>query len=277
MALLQVNFISESLMRTVTMQVILPVDKIPMPGEPKPDYRPFPTLYLLHGIFGNDTDWVSGTNIQRWAEDKNLAVVMPSGDNSFYVDHASGTDNYGCFIGEELVEVTRRMFRLSDRREDTFIGGLSMGGYGAIRNGLKYHRNFSRILAFSSALAMWEAPAQGVNENFILTSRNYWESCFGNLSKVRGSDMDPWALAQTLKDRGEDIPKFYMACGKEDTLLSVNKQFAAHLNSLDADVTFEIGEGAHEWDFWHRYIKKALDWLPLETQTFLNSGNVTKA
>jgi S-formylglutathione hydrolase FrmB len=169
------------------------------------------------------------------------------------------------------------MFRLSDRREDTFIGGLSMGGYGAIRNGLKYHQNFGRILAFSSAVRMWDMPEEGFNEHFILSSKNYRESCFGDLSKVQGSDMDPWALAQSLRVQGADIPKFYMACGKDDTLLPVNEQFAAHLKSLGADVTFEIGEGAHEWDFWHRYIKKALDWLPLETHSFLNSGNVTKA
>lgn len=275
MALLQVNFISESLMRSVTMQVILPVDKIPMPGEKKPEEKPLKTLYLLHGIFGNYTDWVSGTNIQRWAEERNLAVVMPSGDNSFYLDHSSGFDNYGHFVGQELVEVTRRMFPLSRRREDTFIGGLSMGGYGAIRNGLTYHENFCRIAAFSAALTFRNLAGGAFDENYILTSKRYAESCFGNLDTVEGSDRDVWALIRELKDKKAEIPAMYLACGLDDRLLGVNQEYAAYLQAQQVNVTFETGNGGHEWDFWHRYVKRALEWLPLDqTEAFLNSGNV---
>lgn len=275
MALLQVNFISESLMRSVTMQVILPVDKIPMPGEKKPEEKPLKTLYLLHGIFGNYTDWVSGTNIQRWAEERNLAVVMPSGDNSFYLDHSSGFDNYGHFVGQELVEVTRRMFPLSRRREDTFIGGLSMGGYGAIRNGLQYYENFSRIAAFSAALTFRNLAGGAFDENYILTSKRYAESCFGNLDTVEGSDRDVWALIRELKDKKAEIPAMYLACGLDDRLLGVNQEYAAYLQAQQVNVTFETGNGGHEWDFWHRYVKRALEWLPLDqTEAFLNSGNV---
>ena len=95
MALIQVNFLSESLMRTVPFQVILPVDKLAFPGMPQRENKPFKTLYLLHGIFGNYTDWVSGTNIQRWAEEKDLAVVMPSGDNYFFIDQTDSHNYYG--------------------------------------------------------------------------------------------------------------------------------------------------------------------------------------
>ena len=83
MALVQVNFISRSLLRTVTINAIIPVDKI---GVEKTSDKPFKTLYLLHGIFGNYTDWVTGTRIQRWAEKHNLAVIMPSGEtNSMWI------------------------------------------------------------------------------------------------------------------------------------------------------------------------------------------------
>ena len=78
MAFIQVSFMSKTLMRTVPLQVILPVDKFTF-GQPEREEKPFKTLYLLHGIFGNETDWVHGTRIQRWAEEKNLAVVMPTG------------------------------------------------------------------------------------------------------------------------------------------------------------------------------------------------------
>ena len=278
MALLQVNFMSEALMRSVPMQVILPVDKVHRQGEPKPVFRPMKTLYLLHGIYGNDIDWVSGTNIQRWAEARNLAVVMPSGDNSFYLDHDSGFDNYGRFVGEELVEVTRRMFHLSERREDTFIGGLSMGGYGAIRNGLKYHENFGRIIAFSSALVYRAFATQTFDEHYILASRKYAEHCFGRLDEVDGSDKDVWALIRMLQNDHAEIPKFLIACGADDPLLAVNREYAGFLEERGVDVTFEVGEGAHDWDFWHRSIKRALDWLPVDGQReYLNSGNVTGA
>ena len=109
MALVQVNFISQSLKRTVSMNVILPVDKFLFKGNCQP-VKEYKTLYLLHGLLGNYTDWVTRTRIQEWAEAKNLVVVMPSGDNSFYVDQEVKNNDFGIFIGTELIEVTRRMF-----------------------------------------------------------------------------------------------------------------------------------------------------------------------
>ena len=153
MALIQCNFFSKSLMRTVPIQVVLPTDKTLGPDGSAPQ-GPFKTLYLLHGIFGNDTDWVCGTRVQSWAQDRNLAVVMPSGENSFYVDMPKASAYYGTYIGKELVDFTRRTFPLSHKREDTFIGGLSMGGYGAIVNGLQNPETFGAVCALSSALIL---------------------------------------------------------------------------------------------------------------------------
>ena len=113
MAIIQVNYVSNALQRTVPVQVILPVDKLTPDGK-LPAPKKFKTLYLLHGYLGNYTDWVSGTRIQRWAEERDLAVVMPSGDNSFYVDRPMPGNCFGEFIGDELVQITRRMFPLSD-------------------------------------------------------------------------------------------------------------------------------------------------------------------
>ncbi|KUK14738.1 MAG: Putative esterase, partial [Petrotoga mobilis] len=124
MALLQVNFMSKSLMRKVPIMVVLPVDKLnfSITSEiAERDNNPFKTLYLLHGGFGNYTSWVSETRIQRLAEGKNLAVVMPSGDNSFYLNQPESGNFYEEFIGKELVDITRKMFPLSKEREDTFI------------------------------------------------------------------------------------------------------------------------------------------------------------
>ena len=241
MAFIQMNLMSEMLMRTVPVNVILPADKLYMPGVPRREDKPFKTLYLLHGVFGNYTDWVCGTRIQRYAEEHDLAVVMPSGDNAFYVDRPAGGNNYGRFVGEELVALTRKMFPLSHAREDTFIAGLSMGGYGSD----------------------------------FLSSKGFAEACFGDLTKLLGSDKDPKALVRSLREAGRPIPQIYMACGTEDGLLAANRDMAAYLKAQGASVTYVEGPGGHEWDFWDTYIKKAIEWLPTEGAGLgLNSGNV---
>lgn len=275
MAFIQMNLLSKSLMRTVPVNVILPVDKMVFPGMPEREEKPYKTLYLLHGIFGNHTDWVCGTRIQRYAEENDLVVVMPSGDNAFYVDQPAAHNFYGQFIGEELVELTRKMFPLSRKREDTFIGGLSMGGYGALRNGLKYNGTFGCIVCLSGALHVEEMAARTQDDGFFVESRSYAQACFGNLSKLLDSDMDPKWLVRQLKRTGEDIPRIYMACGSDDGLLEVNQDMAVFLRGQGAEVTFETGPGAHEWDFWDRYIHRAIGWLPLERSGLgINSGNI---
>ena len=275
MALIQVNFISKSLMRTVPMNVILPVDKLTFPGMPVREDKPYKTLYLLHGVFGNYTDWISGTNVQRWAEERDLVVVMPSGDNMFYVDQPKANNYYGEFIGKELVEITRKMFPLSHKKEDTYIAGLSMGGFGAIRNGLKYHDTFGCIAGLSSALVLEGMDKRTDEVPFFIESRSYAESCFGDLSKLAESDMNPKWLAKKLVEEKAEIPKIYMACGTSDSLFGANKDFYDYLTNLGILADFVEGPGAHEWDFWNTYIKKVLDWLPLEQNGMgINSGNV---
>lgn len=276
MAFLQVNFISQALMRTVTMNVLLPADKLALPGEmPKSEDTPYKTLYLLHGILGNYTDWVNGTNIQRWSDEKNVAVVMPSGENMFYLDQEKSYAMYGEFIGKELVDITRKMFPLSDKREDTFIAGLSMGGYGALRNGLKYHETFGYIGALSSALII-DGLEKRTDENpLFMETRSYAEAIFGDLSTVKESDKNPEWLALKLKQEGVKLPKIYMACGVDDSLMAANIKFYNTLKSAGIDIVFEEGPGSHEWDFWNRYIKKVLDWLPLDDgMAGMNSGKV---
>lgn len=276
MALIQANFMSGSLMRTVPVNIILPVDKLAFSGTVPKAATAYKTLYLLHGIFGNYTDWVSGTNIQRWAEEKDLAVVMPSGDNMFYVDQKESLNYYGEFIGRELVELTRRTFPLSCRREDTFIAGLSMGGYGAMRNGLKYHDTFGCIAGLSSAMVVDDLEMRTNDTPVTIQRRDFAESIFGDLSKAKDSDLNPKWLVEKLKEQQAKLPKMYLACGTEDSLLNANREMRDYLRDAGVDVTYEEGPGGHEWDFWNRYIKRVIDWLPLEenSEAGINSGNV---
>lgn len=275
MALIQVNYLSECLMRTVPVNVILPVDKLTFPGMPKREEKPYKTLYLLHGIFGNYTDWVSGTKIQRWAEEKDLAVVMPSGDNMFYVNQEESHNFYGEFIGKELVDMTRKMFPLSRKREDTYIAGLSMGGYGALRNGLKYSETFGCIASLSGAMVVDHIAERTDDVPFFIDSRSFARSIFGDLDKAEESDKNPKWLVKKLKEEGKNIPRIYLTCGLQDSLLEANREMRDFLKEQGADVTYVEGEGAHEWDFWNRSIKDVLEWLPLEgSQAGMNSGNV---
>lgn len=274
MAIIEVNFISKCLMRTVTFNAIIPVDKFG-PQTENAEQKPLKTLYLLHGIFGNYTDWVNGTRIQAWAEANDLAVIMPSGENRFYLDDEKSGELYGEFIGKELVEFTRKLFPLSDKREDTFIAGLSMGGYGAIRNGLKYAENFGCVIGLSAAL-VHDTWKDADNSAPIFTfRRNYYEAIFGEYDKVKGSDKDPKALLLKLKEEGRPVPKMYLCCGTEDGLVTANRDFRDFLNENGVDLTYVEGPGKHDWVFWDTYIKKVLDWLPLNrTGAGINSGNV---
>ena len=274
MAIIEVNFISKCLMRTVTFNAIIPVDKFGPQAE-NAEQKPLKTLYLLHGIFGNYTDWVNGTRIQAWAEANDLAVIMPSGENRFYLDDEKSGELYGEFIGKELVEFTRKLFPLSDKREDTFIAGLSMGGYGAIRNGLKYAENFGCVIGLSAALVHDTWKDADNSAPIITFRRSYYEAIFGEYDKVKGSDKDPKALLLKLKEEGRPVPKMYLCCGTEDGLVTANRDFRDFLNENGVDLTYVEGPGKHDWVFWDTYIKKVLDWLPLNrTGAGINSGNV---
>ena len=144
MALLHISFFSKTLMRTIPLSVYLPSDAVDFNNQYLSE-GPYKALVLLHGVLGSDQDWVNQTRILRYAKEKNLALIMPSGENHFYVDQPWNYTNYGEFIGVELPEISRRMFPISRKREDLGIAGLSMGGYGALRNGIKYPDTFSVI------------------------------------------------------------------------------------------------------------------------------------
>lgn len=265
MALLHVTFTSAALKRSVPMNVILPVDGL------KPAYdKPFKTLYLLHGLLGSCCDWINGTRIKRWAEAKNLCVIMPSGDNCFYIPQENPHNDYGKFIGEELVQITRRMFPLSHKREDTFIAGLSMGGFGALRNGLKYNETFGWIAGLSNALHFFETPNPALLQTLFDE-----HCCFGDMQLAARSDKNPRVLAEKLaKEKDALLPHIYMACGTEDSLLPSNRLFRDCLLANGFDLTYEEFPGDHNWDFWDMTIQRVLDWLPLEDGAQgISSGN----
>ena len=279
MALISVDYFSSSLMRTTTLEVILPIDdqgaayatdsamrhaggtleaemrtweQHPYP----PKKAPYRTLFLLHGISGNHADWISETRIRNWAENHGIAVVMPSGYNAFYLDQPEVHNYYGRFVGQELVE-----FPLSCRREDTFIGGISMGAYGALRNGLKYCETFGSIVSLSSAMIINDFDQIISSDGLFFLSRDFLEHTFGDLSHVRDSDKDPARLAADLVYCDRPRPRIFMTCGNQDPLAEANRMLAGRMRDTGLDVTYHEMHGGHDWDFWNTALPEALNWL----------------
>ena len=284
MALISVDYFSSSLMRTTTLEVILPIDDQgaayatdsvmrhaggtreaemkAWEGRPYPPKKaPFKTLFLLNGISGNHADWISETRIRSWAENHGIAVVMPSGYNAFYLDQPEVHNYYGRFVGQELVEVARRMFPLSTRREDTFIGGISMGAYGALRNGLKYCETFGSIVSLSSAMIINNFDQVISSDGLFFLSRDFLEHTFGDLSHVRDSDKDPARLAADLVYCDRPRPRIFMTCGNQDPLAEANRMLAGRMRDTGLDVTYHEMTGGHDWEFWNAALPEALDWL----------------
>lgn len=277
MAVFHVNFMADTLGRTVPLTVILPTDKVYLPWMQKREEKPYKTLYLMHGIMGDDTDWLYGTRIARWAADKDLCVVCASGENMFYLDQKDTATLYSEFIGRELVEFTRKTFPLSHKREDTYIGGLSMGGYGAIYNGLKFNETFGAIVALSSALIVNETLPIPKPEPIFPSDHIEWnQAVFGkDLEAVVASEKNPKVMIQNMIAEKKNIPDIFLAVGTEDFLFADNQDFHEFLEKQGVAHTYVTAPGSHEWDFWDTHIKEALEWLPLEGGAEgRSSGNV---
>lgn len=253
-----------SLSRLSSFRLILP-DKLPpelTAGNPHYD-RPAKTLFLLHGYSGSSSDWLYNSPAGYIAMKYNLAVVFPDGDVSFYVDGPATGRAYGTFIGQELPAFLHDTFGLSMKPEDTMIGGLSMGGFGALHTALAHPEVFGGVFALSSALiihtdAISDKPD---DDRGPMANRAYYESCFGDLSKLEESDHNPEVLVKKLKAAKAPIPKIYMACGSEDFLIKQNRAFHDFLVSEKVPVQYEEDHGVHDWDFWNRFFEPALKYL----------------
>jgi putative tributyrin esterase len=253
MAKFSCNFISYTFKRTVDITVVIPTVTIPEslgPNMGTPTVKPshakgdkYPVLYLLHGYGNNHATWSGYTRIELFAEEQNIAVVMFSADNKFYANY--GEDNYFTFIEDELPDFVCAMFPVSKRPEDTFIAGLSMGGFGALSHGLYHPEKYAAIGAFSAVTSIDSTHLAG-------------GPMYAALSKI-----DPLSLAKKIKAEGRRFPKLYIACGEKDSICAADALFKDELVTLGADVTWEsVPDYRHEWRFWDLQIEKYLEWIP---------------
>lgn len=236
MAKMTCNFISYTLRRAVDITVIIPSVTIPESLTNKETlthkHEPFPVLYLLHGYGNNHATWTGYSNVELFAEERQIAVVMLSAENKFYANHKND-DNYYKFVSEELPEFVENTFPVSRRKEDTFIAGLSMGGFGALYHGLSHPERFAAIGSFSGAVNRQDN--EGITPELL--------------------------LLRNIKENVE-LPKIYIAIGNDDFLLDVNKQFVDLLIENKVDHYSEFIDGyTHEWRFWDMEVERFLDWI----------------
>lgn len=264
MAFIQCDFFSEVLGFSTSVNVILPqqtTTQIGMKGRSGGGLHP--TLWLLHGRSDDHTIWMRRTSIERYVANLGLAVVMPNANLSWYADMVSGP-RYFTFIAEELPQLCRNFFPLSDRREDNFIAGLSMGGYGAFLHALRNPQNFAAAASLSGVLDLPFCTERRKQEGSPLY-RDLFHA-HGDPDALAGGEYDLMALAARAKAQGLDLPALYACCGTEDFLYQENQNFRACAAKLGLPFTYEEAPGGHEWAFWDQWIQRVLAWLPLQNR-----------
>ncbi|MCI8553869.1 MAG: esterase family protein [Clostridiales bacterium] len=243
MAIFDGNIFSETLGMTASLTVVLPERSPHVDSEGN-----MPVLTLLHGLSDNRSSWIRRTRVDLYAELAGLAVVVPEVQRSFYADMTYGL-NYYTYIAEELPDICRRMFRLSAQRENNFVAGLSMGGYGALKLAFRHPERYAAAASFSGV-------ANIQNRIAILPEREQIAVCNGKPA----DDCDLFELAKGLKDRGP-VPRLYITCGSSDFMVEDNRDFHRHLESLNIAHTYEEWEGVHDWFFWDASIQKTIPFL----------------
>ncbi|MCO7174842.1 alpha/beta hydrolase [Sporolactobacillus kofuensis] len=243
MAVLSVAYDSEILGFQTTFQAILP-------RERSNNLR---VLYLLHGLFGDDKQWIQSSSIIRYVENRNLAVFMPNVHRSYYTDMQSG-GKYWTFLTKELPTIVHALFAINQQRESTYVGGLSMGGYGALKWGLSEPQSFAKVFALSPAIDVtrMREECKARDQEFHLI--------FGSPQEFGTS---PNNLYHLLDQRSPltSGTSFLQICGREDALYPDNLAFKERMEATDLPYFFKDREGGHSWDLWDEEIVTALDWL----------------
>ena len=236
------DFFSEELGMQTGIHVIIP------DAAKNSDLR---VLYLLHGLSDNCSNWIRNTSIERYAVEYNTAVIIPEVQRSFYTDMKYGL-NYFSYVADELPRYVHKMFGLSNSREKTFVAGLSMGGYGALKCALTYPKRYGCCAAFSSACDIVKR----------VQPEDLGSAWAGEVKAVFGEDLkvparDNLHLLARKSAKSAVRPRFFITCGTQDGLLSESWEMSELMTSLNYDIRYEEWEGNHTWEFWDTSIRKA--------------------
>ncbi len=256
------SFFSKTLGKSVSINVILPECD-------KPEYG-FRVIYLLHGWSEDHTAWMRNTSIERYAMKRNLAVIMPDGGFSFYNNMANGLA-FLDYITKELPEIAAKYFGVSKRREDVFIGGLSMGGCGALTVGLTRPDLYSGLIVLSAS----NFPADAFQEQAKTITEESWPGWHKAMRRIYGdrfpdlvgTDYDAFHLAEKIAASGGPFPKIFHYMGTDETdgmrwAASMEKFFLS-IPGNPFSYHFVTYPGIHNWDSWDAHIEEGLDWVGL--------------
>jgi putative tributyrin esterase len=252
MALVTCDFFSDVLEVGCSMTVVLPQpteEQIGVEGDSVPR-TDFPVLYLLHGLSDDHSAWLRYTSVERYAAAAGLAVVMPAVNRSFYANERNG-GRYWDYVAEELPEIVGNFFRVSQDPADTYVAGLSKGGYGAMKLALTHPERFAAAATLSGALDLEE-----------LSSRAERVELF---ERIFGSSIPEDADIFSLLERADAtaLPRIHVSTGTEDApgLVQGNRRFVAALEAKGADVTSDFRPGEHVWQLWDDLLPGVIDWM----------------
>lgn len=248
----EVHWRSDVLQKQTTMQVLLP-----RVGTP-----PWPVYYLYHGLSDDSSTWLRHTRIEYYVRELPLIVVMPDLYRGFGTDNEEGP-SYARHLGREVVDFVDRNFQTLAKREARAVGGLSMGGYAAMRIALGFPDRFISANSFSGALGRSnadftdEAEAAGKHKDKDKEFLGELRRIFGD--KPLGSKHDLLELAKKAQAKGQ-LPHLLLDCGKDDYLLQDSREFARVLKEANLPHEYREHAGAHDWDYWDLHVQEALQW-----------------
>jgi putative tributyrin esterase len=250
MAWTTVHWKSEVIGKRTTAEVLLPEV-----GRP-----PFPTFYLLHGLSDDASMWMRQTRIEVYARELPLVIVMPDGYRGFYTNNEEGPA-FAHHVGEELPAFIERHFQVKTERASRAIGGLSMGGYGALRVGLGYPDRYASINSHSGALG-WGRGGKTSDYRRVAKQRGWTPEFAEEMRRVFGrspvgTEHDVLDLARRAARR-KQLPPLLLDCGTEDYLLDDNREFHTALERAKIPHVYREHPGAHTWDYWDEHIREAL-------------------
>ena len=247
MALIRTGFFSRELGMCTNCNVILPQLR-----DMNAPSKEFPVVYLLHTLMSGHTAWQRMTSIERYANAYGVAVVMPDGQLSSYADMLHG-GKFFSYIADELPGIMQGFFPFSGKREETFIAGCSMGGYGALKIGLNRPEQYAAIGSLSSGYTSYRGyisreDDRGVSLQYLTFGENGLDA----------EDADTTAKARAIVESGENVPRIFMSCGAEDAILLQNaregRDFFQSFEGDPFDFVYEEHPGGHSWSYWDAHI-----------------------
>lgn len=250
------NFQSVVLGMSVDVSVLFPDAERRRQYENK-EKKPvkYQTLYLLHGFSGDYMSYLRTSNIERYADEHQIMVVMPSVYNSAYTDMKYGL-NYFTYLSQELMDFIELNFPSSPHRQDRFVAGMSMGGYGAYKLGLSCPDKFSAIGGVAGSY-----HAEYRYQGKVTTISTLCEALYGDPPAITPEVHDIFTLMKNLKERGEELPRMYTCCGYEDRRYQDSVDLKEFADALEIPLVFEHGHGKHDSVFFDEYIQKILNWM----------------